>query len=199
VPDFAAMLLGAAGFTAMLIGHLIVANPIFTGESIGTGTFFNTLLIAYLLPGLLCVVAFWMARGRRHPDYVRLAAVSALAMLFAYVTLEVKAVFQGAVLVPEALSDAETYAYSAVWLLFGLALLLAGLRWRVPLLRYASMPFMILAVLKVFIFDMSALTGFLRALSFLGLGLALLGVGYLYQRIVLKQRGTTQASAAGSE
>ncbi|MEE9588728.1 MAG: DUF2339 domain-containing protein, partial [Hyphomicrobiaceae bacterium] len=42
VPDFAAMLLGAAGFTAMLIGHLIVANPIFTGESIGTGTFFNT-------------------------------------------------------------------------------------------------------------------------------------------------------------
>ena len=39
-------------------------------------------------------------------------------------------------------------------------------------------------LLKVFLFDMAALTGFYRALSFIGLGGSLLGIGYLYQRFV---------------
>jgi uncharacterized membrane protein len=44
-----------------------------------------------------------------------------------------------------------------------------------------------LTAAKVFLFDMSSLGGILRALSFLGLGAALLGIGYLYQRFVLNR------------
>ncbi|WP_164305011.1 DUF2339 domain-containing protein, partial [Streptococcus pneumoniae] len=39
-------------------------------------------------------------------------------------------------------------------------------------------------VLKVFLLDMAGLTGLWRALSFIGLGLVLLLVGRIYQRVL---------------
>jgi len=40
----------------------------------------------------------------------------------------------------------------------------------------------------VFFIDMSDLTGVWRALSFIGLGLVLIGIGYLYQRLLFAPR-----------
>jgi uncharacterized membrane protein len=40
------------------------------------------------------------------------------------------------------------------------------------------------AVLKVFLIDMANLEGFLRALSFIGLGGVLIGIGLFYQKIL---------------
>ena len=51
-------------------------------------------------------------------------------------------------------------------------------------LRYASLGVLVVAVLKVFLFDMAGLTGLYRVGSFLGLGLALIGIGFVYQRFV---------------
>ena len=48
-----------------------------------------------------------------------------------------------------------------------------------PLIRLA-------AVVKVFAFDMADLTGLLRVASFLGLGIALLALGFLYRRYVFR-------------
>jgi uncharacterized membrane protein len=48
----------------------------------------------------------------------------------------------------------------------------------------ASAAVVILTVLKVFLVDMHGLTGFYQALSFIGLGVALLGIGWLYQRLL---------------
>ena len=60
--------------------------------------------------------------------------------------------------------------------------------WRgYAILRYASLALVWLAVGKVFAFDMRALAGFYRALSFLGLGAGLIAVGYFYQRFVFKR------------
>jgi len=41
-----------------------------------------------------------------------------------------------------------------------------------------------LTVLKVFLIDMSDLTGIYQALSFLGLGAVLMGIGWFYQRLL---------------
>ena len=41
-----------------------------------------------------------------------------------------------------------------------------------------------MTVAKVFLVDMSELTGLYRVASFMGLGLILVGIGYLYQRFV---------------
>lgn len=92
-----------------------------------------------------------------------------------------------------ALSDAELYAYSIVWLVFGAALLLAGIARRSAVLRYASLAVLVLVVGKVFLVDMSGLTGLLRVFSFLGLGVALLALGFLYRRYVFRD----ESAAAG--
>ena len=107
-----------------------------------------------------------------------------LALVFAYVTLETKRLFQGPVMVPASLSVAESYAYSAVWLALALALFIAGLQLARQYIRYAGLGVMVLVVLKVFLWDMSSLEGLYRIASFIGLGLCLVGIGWLYQRFV---------------
>jgi uncharacterized membrane protein len=51
-----------------------------------------------------------------------------------------------------------------------------------------------LAVLKVFLVDMQGLTGLYQALSFIGLGIVLLGIGWLYQRLLFPQRAEGYSS-----
>ena len=64
--------------------------------------------------------------------------------------------------------------------------------WRVSReARYASAFFIIATTLKVFIYDFAGLEGVLRALSFIGLGVALIGIGLVYQKWVF---GKTQAT-----
>jgi uncharacterized membrane protein len=55
-------------------------------------------------------------------------------------------------------------------------------------LRYASLALVLLTVAKVFLFDMAALGGLYRALSFIGLGLCLLGIVWLYARFVFPRK-----------
>jgi uncharacterized membrane protein len=101
------------------------------------------------------------------------------------VTLEVRHVFDPRFAGdPSDADGVELYAYSAAWLLFGLALLALGIWRRVPALRHAGMIMVCLVVAKVFLIDMSGLTGLLRVFSFLGLGAALIGLGYSYRRFV---------------
>lgn len=48
--------------------------------------------------------------------------------------------------------------------------------------RIASLVLMLVAVGKVFLFDASGLEGLLRIVSFLALGVSLIGIGWLYSR-----------------
>ncbi|MFG1298290.1 DUF2339 domain-containing protein [Xanthobacter sp. V3C-3] len=159
-------------------------NPFATGESVG-GPVFNDLLIAYALPAVLAL-AFAALQPIGRPR-VRLAARGvAVVLALAYVTFEVSRLFQGPILDPEAITSAEWYAYSAAWLVFGMVLLAIGL-WRGSrTLRLASAAVMVATVLKVFLSDMADLEGVLRALSFIGLGLVLVAMGWVYQRLLAR-------------
>jgi uncharacterized membrane protein len=66
----------------------------------------------------------------------------------------------------------------------------SGLR-RDHAIRIASLAIMILTAAKVFLYDASQLEGLMRVLSFLGLGLSLLGISWFYTRFVF------HAAAAG--
>lgn len=90
-----------------------------------------------------------------------------------------------------------------VWLVLGVLLLVVGSRFNAKSIRIASAVLVFIAVLKVFLIDMSNLEGFLRALSFIGLGGVLIGIGLFYQRILSNKgnggrpdaaRTTTEAS-----
>ena len=136
----------------------------------------------------LCWRSSRAACGRRNT--APSAAVIAVALALAYLTLEVRTLFHGEVLTRGPTTDAERYTYSAVWLAFGVALLAAGMWLRSQAVRLASAAVVILTVLKVFLLDMAGLTGIWQSLSFIGLGAVLLGIGWLYQRLLFPRRAT---------
>jgi uncharacterized membrane protein len=94
------------------------------------------------------------------------------------------------------MTDAENWTYSAVWLVFGILLLAGGIFLRSTMVRAASGLVIAVVVCKVFLFDMAALTGALRAASFLGLGAVLIVIGRLYQRLLIRGRSEEPEAAA---
>lgn len=189
------LLAGIATLQIVLL-HGLFSNPMITNHPVGDWPVVNVLLIAYALPALLYAGIAYFARGRRARYIAGGAGGVSLLLAFIWLSLEVRRAFQGSQLSFGATSDAEWYSYSLAWLVFA-ALLLAVALWRhVAPLRYASLVLVLVTVAKVFLIDMSALTGVYRALSFIGLGLALVGVGWLYRRFVFVPAADPAASAA---
>ncbi len=183
--EFASQLVGVISFAMIAQVNLFILNPWLTGEDIGTGLLFNVLLPAYLLPALLLGYLYRQSlRVERHPFYILAAGLLTAVLVFAWATLEVRAFFHRPRLDLGAIGDSELYTYSLVWLLLGIALLVAGIATRSRALRAASGAVVALTVGKAFLIDMSNLTGIWRALSFIGLGVVLIGIGALYQRLL---------------
>jgi uncharacterized membrane protein len=53
----------------------------------------------------------------------------------------------------------------------------------------------LLTVAKVFVIDMAGLTVVWRAFSLIGLGVVLVGIGYLYQRVLFPRRSAPGPTA----
>lgn len=182
--------LGAlAGATAVVVQTLI-ANPVFEPADVGSLPIVNLLLVAYAAPAALAALAGrWCEKRAALP-----ADIVAMILAFAYVSLEVRHFFDPGFIRPGfAASGLELYVYSIAWLLFGVALLALGFLRGTPALRHAGMILVCIVVAKVFLIDMSGLQGLLRVFSFLGLGAALVGLGYAYRRFVFTESKTKQA------
>jgi uncharacterized membrane protein len=181
----ATKILAGAALASAAIGLGVRVNPVVGGESIGGGAFLNVLLLSYAAPAALCAALANFLRRLLRISLAQALSIAAILLVFAYATLETRRAFQGpAIRWDLPTSDAEYYVYSAVWLLLGLALLAYGVWRKSKEARWASAFFIIVTTVKVFVFDLASLEGALRALSFLGLGVALIGIGLVYQRVV---------------
>jgi uncharacterized membrane protein len=174
---------GGVAVAVVLIVQVLVANPVFEPADVGRLPIFNGLLLAYALPAAMAALARrWIdIEPDRRVDLLVETAASILA--FAYVSFEVRHFFDPGF--ERRGFDAyglELYAYSVVWLLFGVALLALGFLRQAAALRHAGMVLVCIVVAKVFLIDMAGLQGLLRVFSFLGLGAALIGLGYTYRR-----------------
>lgn len=175
----------AAAALAVVTFPLVLRNPAWRADlPVGEWPIVNALLLAYLAPAGLMLAFARQMRTVETRAVVLAAAGLALALGFAWVTLETRHAFRGSNLAAGATSDAESYAYSAVWLAYAGVLLAGGLWQKNQALRIGSLVVVMAAVLKVFLVDMDHLTGLWRVASFFGLGLALVGIGFLYQRLV---------------
>ncbi|MCG8503985.1 MAG: DUF2339 domain-containing protein [Sphingomonadales bacterium] len=167
--------------------------PLFNpGVDVGPWPLLNTLLIAYALPGAAALYLRFAAQRAGAERTAVINGVAGLVLIFVWLNLEVRHAFHGGLLAltPEAqIGDAESYAYSIAWVGYAVLLVVIGIWRNVTALRYASLAVLMFAVLKVFVLDMSTLEGIWRALSFLGLGAALVGLGYLHRRFVLLVKG----------
>jgi uncharacterized membrane protein len=197
VHDLGALVIAALPFGGIVLGLWMIDNPLFTGRPVG-GPFFNLVLLGYGFPAVLAIALAMQTRGLRPDVYRIIAAATAVLLMLSYLTLEVKRLYRGPVLSAGPLTDAEQYTYSVVWLAYGVALLLFGIAFRSQPARIASAAITLLTVGKVFVIDMAGLTGVFRALSFIGLGLVLVGIGWLYQRLLFPARPKTPAAPTGA-
>lgn len=185
VMTYGSLVLGCVGAAAIIVLHFVSLNPLFTDEPTGRIAVFNLLFLGYLMPAAAAGGLALYARRKRPAWYSIMLGLLASALAFVYVTLSLRRLFQGEhIAYWYGMSQLENYAYSALWLAFGVVLLVLGLRLRSYALRLASALLILLTVVKVFLFDMANLEGILRALSFIGLGVILIGIGLAYQRLL---------------
>lgn len=82
----------------------------------------------------------------------------------------------------EYLPEARFAAVSVLWTIFSVCLMIAGFRANSALVRKASFGLFLITVLKVFLSDMANVSTPYRIISFIILGLVLVGTSYLYYK-----------------
>jgi uncharacterized membrane protein len=183
---------GAIALTAIagligVFGLLILENPLLWRIDVGSPVF-NLILLGYAIPAVLMLLLSYAVAGHRPTAYANTIAGGALVFALAYVTLEIRRFYHGPLLYSGETTGAEQYTYSIGWLGFGVVLLGVGLLVNSERARLASAVVIALTILKAFVIDMSTLTGVWRALSFMGLGIVLVAIGWLYQRILFRRQ-----------
>lgn len=133
-----------------------------------------------------------LRRSRKVVTALRLAA---LLLILALVTAETNDAFDKKIVSfilenqttdahpqVKTLRDVQQLAISLVWLMYSIILMGVGIWRRMAGARFAAIGLFGLTILKIFVYDLSFLGTLYRFISFIGLGLVLLGVSYLYQR-----------------
>jgi uncharacterized membrane protein len=187
IHDAGAVLLTIVAGLGAVFGLLLLENPMMSFVEI-KGSVINLLVLAYALPAVLMLLLSYAVAGRRSVAYANTLAGGALILALTYVTLEVRRLYQGPILAEGLTTAAEQYTYSIAWLGFGVILLGIGILVQSERARLASALVIALTILKAFMVDMSTLTGVYRALSFICLGLVLVAIGWLYQKILFSRR-----------
>jgi uncharacterized membrane protein len=191
---------GLAAASAMLTVGVIwgMANPFLSPIPIRGWPILNSAL--YVFGGgfaLFMAMAAMVRRSKLDPAqrHVTTGVAAAIALVDGLLGISAlnRHLFQGAIIdldqVYPRWSDAEFYGYSVAWLIYGGLLLALAIWRRLPALRHAAAGIIVLVVCKVFLGDAHDLQGLYRFASFLGLGLTLLVLGYLYQRMLKRAEG----------
>ncbi|WP_129138940.1 DUF2339 domain-containing protein [Modicisalibacter coralii] len=160
-------------------GLLLLKNPLWEPASIASTPLLNSLLLAYGLPVVLAATSYCLLAGQLR----KIAGATAGAALLYFVSIEIHHLWQGGLSIHNVISDGEHYTYSMVWLLMAVVGTIAGIRFQAQPLYKAAMLLLMLVIAKIFLFDMSDVTGLWRVASFMGLGLCLLGLAYVHQII----------------
>jgi len=192
VHNAGALLIAALTLIAILADLAFACGPPLHRIAVG-GTLFNLVLLGYGLPAVLAITVALIARMTRPISYRVAATITAVTLALFYLTLEVQRLFHGPVLAGP-ISDAEQYTYSTVWLAFGIVLLAVGFYLRSQPARLPALAVIALTIAKVFIIDTASISGIYRALSVIGLGVVLLGIGWVYQHVLYPPARSEEAS-----
>ncbi|MFC3441836.1 DUF2339 domain-containing protein [Sphingobium rhizovicinum] len=170
-----------AGIAHNLLYTLLLHNPFWAAQAVGSVPLFNLLVPAFAIP----LIGLWLV-GRMAPEPAercmryREGAYMVLILLFAFTML--RQLFCGPMLNLPYLSAGEDIGRSVLAIALAISFLLWGIRRGGRDWRIASLLLMLGAVAKVFLLDASGLTGLPRIASFLALGFSLIGIGWLYSR-----------------
>jgi uncharacterized membrane protein len=169
--------IASAAFLALAAAHTLTVEA--PPDALRTGVDdFADAAIAVALVGL---AAFGLSRlVEGFPElstiYLAVAAVAAIYLP----SLAIVSAFDGDEPDP---GQTPQVLLSAFWAVAGLGALVSGLLRNIRLLRLGGLALLLIATAKVFAYDLAELESIYRALSFIALGLLLLGGAFAYQRI----------------
>jgi uncharacterized membrane protein len=169
--------------TSVLALAFVGVNIIHLGN--GQPVLFNGRFATYLIAIAVFAFAAWIALHAPH-EWRPIAAGAAIAvtvLAMIAVCLEIHSYWAAQpALHTTDLYIYEQFSYSAWAMLFGAALLGAGFWKKSAFLRWQALALLTLSIAKVFLVDTRQLSQGYRILSFLGLGILLLTVSFVYQR-----------------
>jgi uncharacterized membrane protein len=182
-----ALLLSGAALAHLGAYSLVLHNPLWAAQDVGSLPLLNLLPVVYGLP---LAWLWWAARAAPEPSArftgPRALLQMALITLLGYSLLRQAAV--GEILSVPGLSAPEDIARSILAVALAIGFLLWGIvrggrEWRI-----ASLVLMLGAAAKVFLLDASGLEGLMRIASFVALGVSFIGIGWLYSRFLGGER-----------
>ena len=171
-----------------LVGLRVVYLHLSGTGAEGESFFLNALLLQFGIP----FIAAWILAAKHAQLGLetprRTYQIAGMALGFVWATFLIQDYFGGSRLFDSGNSSTEIYTYSVVWLLLAVLYQAIGLIRNQAAIHVGSLILLLITVGKVFLVDASELEGLFRVLSFLGLGLALIGIGYFYNKVVFARR-----------
>lgn len=161
------------GLCRLVWFDLLILDPVLYPQAVGPFPIANAAVLH------LALAASWLwTLGTRMPLRASAALLSLVTALAA-----VRQAVHGSILTGP-VGTLENTGYSAALLGVALFWLWRGITAGAHDLRVFGLALLTLVTFKVFLIDAAALNGVLRILSFLGLGVALIGIGWAYNRFL---------------
>ncbi len=159
--------------------QLFAKNPLWSEQTVSSWPVLNILLLSYGAPILLlfAYARYFELKFRNHFLF------SVAALSFFFINLEIRHLWTPEIHINYPMSNGELYTYSLVWLVLAIGGVLVGTRYAMEHLYKSGMVLLLAVIAKIFLVDMSGLEGLLRVMSFMGLGLSLLGLAFMHQKI----------------
>ncbi|MBB5685821.1 putative membrane protein [Sphingobium boeckii] len=185
------VLIGLALFRFLWF-DLLFLSPLLIAQQVGSLPILN---LAVIHTGL---AALWLRLSVPHIARAQIAKLAHGAALLLVILATLGAVRQlthGTLINGFTIHTGENYLYSAILLGLALLWLARGLMTGTRGIRLAGLGLLTAVTLKVFLVDAAALEGILRILSFLGLGLALIAIGWAYGKFMKPAEAAAETEA----
>ena len=172
---------------------LLLHNPLWDRQAVGPLVIANLALAAYgtAIAAVLLLKPRFAAHARPWVDGVVMALVTLGALTL------LRQAFGGSVMADHTMTQAEDLLRSLLGILLALGFLFLGMRRSERSWRVGSLVVMLIAVVKVFIFDAAGLEGLGRIASFAVLGAALIGIGWLYTQLLKRADSPSETLTKG--
>ncbi|HET8891376.1 MAG TPA: DUF2339 domain-containing protein [Candidatus Angelobacter sp.] len=154
-----------ARFATFLVAIAIMAGIVAAGERYASEKEMPFVKLAGIALNLLALIAF----TREASDYFSRHIAESYQHRDVYETTR-------------QLEIARDFSFSAIWIIYGAGLMVAGFWKRSAFIRWQAMVLVALTIGKVFLYDSRELQQVYRILSFIALGVMLMAISYAYHR-----------------